>query len=284
MLRYFKIFVTLGIVLMMLASCRAISRFLHGDEVVAQVYDIPLFKSELDKVIPSGLSEEDSVRLTTQYINSWALEQVFVELAEQQLSKSEKDLTKELETYRRALLKYRYEQLYINERLDTAVSEDMIRKYYEDNPDKFILKNPVAKARFLSISTQSPMREQIRKKMSSSELADLLEADSMAYSSALKYMTWDGRWIDISKLSFEFGLSNSALISKKKGNWIEISDSLGLTNVAYISAFRDKGDKAPIEYCATTIKEMIVGARKQELVNSLEQNLLDDARQNKKFK
>jgi hypothetical protein len=269
---------------MMLASCRTISRFLHGDEVVAQVYDVPLFKSDLDKVIPSGLSEEDSVRLATQYINSWALEQVFVDLAEQQLSKAEKDVTKELEMYRRALLKYRYEQLYINERLDTAVSEDIVNKYYEDNNEKFILKNPIVKARFLSISTQSPMREQIRKKMSSSDAEDLREADSLGYSSALKYMTWDGRWIDITKLSLEFGLSNSSLMSRKKGNWIEVSDSLGLTNVAYISAFKDKGDKAPIEYCKPTIKEMIVGARKQELVSSLEQNLLEDARQNKKFK
>ena len=274
----------LMIVLTMLASCRAISRFLRGDEVVAQVYDAVLFKSDLDKIIPADLPEEDSLRLASKYIDSWALEQVFTGIAEQQLSKSEKDLTKELETYRRALLKYRYEQLYINERLDTAVSEDMILDYYEKNQEKFVLKRPIVKARFLSISTQSPVREQICRMMASSDPVDLHLADSMAYSSALKYMTWKEEWIDMNKLSLEFGLDNATLVSKKRGSWIEVTDTLGLTNVAYISAFKDKGEMAPVEYSTPSIKDMIVSVRKQELINSLEQNLLEDARENGKFK
>ena len=78
------------------------------------MYDATLFKSDLDKVIPAGLPEEDSLRLANQYINSWALEHVFIGVAEQQLSKAEKDVMQELEAYRRSLLKYRYEQLYVN--------------------------------------------------------------------------------------------------------------------------------------------------------------------------
>lgn len=284
MKKFVKISVAIWIVLTMFTSCRAISRLLHGDEVVAQVYDATLFRSDLDKVIPAGLLEEDSVRLANQYINSWALEHVFTGVAEQQLSKAEKDVMQELEAYRRSLLKYRYEQLYVNERLDTAVSENMVQKYYEDNSEMFVLKRPVVKARFLSISSQSPMLEQIRKKMSSSELADMVEVDSLAYSSALKYMTWEGKWIDINNLSLEFGLDNATLLSKKKGNWIEVSDSVGLTNLAYISAFKDKGEMAPLEYSTPSIKDKIVSVRKQELVNSLEQNLLQDARENGKFK
>ena len=284
MKKFIKISVVMWVVLTMFSSCRAISRLLHGDEVVAQVYDATLFRSDLDKVIPAGLPEEDSIRLANQYISSWALEHVFIGVAEQQLSKAEKDVVQELETYRRSLLKYRYEQLYVNERLDTVVSENMVRKYYEDNADQFVLKRPIVKARFLSISSQSPMLEQIRKKMPSTELADMVEVDSLAYSSALKYMTWDGKWVDINNLSLEFGLDNATLLSNKRGNWIEVTDSVGLTNLAYISAFKDKGEMAPIEYSTPSIKDKIVSVRKQELVNSLEQNLLEDARQNGKFK
>ena len=284
MKKFIKISVVMWVVLTMFSSCRAISRLLHGDEVVAQVYDATLFRSDLDKVIPAGLPEEDSIRLANQYIRSWALEHVFIGVAEQQLSKEEKDVAQELETYRRSLLKYRYEQLYVNERLDTAVSESMVHKYYEDNADQFVLKRPIVKARFLSISSQSPMLEQIRKKMPSTELADMVEVDSLAYSSALKYMTWDGKWVDINNLSLEFGLDNATLLSNKRGNWIEVTDSVGLTNLAYISAFKDKGEMAPIEYSTPSIKDKIVSVRKQELVNSLEQNLLEDARQNGKFK
>ena len=275
---------TFWIVLAMLASCRAISRFLHDDEVVAEVDGVMLYRSDLDEVIPAGLSQEDSVRLAARYINSWASDQVFIGIAEQQLSKSEKDVTKELEAYRKALLKYRYEQLYVNERLDTAVSEDKVQQYYNENADKFVLERPVVKARFLSISSKSPMKEQIKKKMSSSESADVLEADSLAYTAAMKFETWDGRWVDISALSGEFGMDHATLLSKRKGNWIEFTDTTGILNVAYIEAFMDKGAMAPVEYTTPVIKDLIVSVRKQELINSLEQNLLEDARRNGKYK
>lgn len=275
---------TFWIVLAMLASCRTISRFLHDDEIVAEVDGVMLYRSDLDNVLPAGLPQEDSVRLAAQYINSWASDQVFIGIAEQQLSKAEKDVTKELEAYRKALLKYRYEQLYVNERLDTAVSEDKVQQYYEEHLDEFVLERPVVKTRFLSISSKSPMKDKIKKKMSSSESSDVLEADSLAYTAALKFMTWDGKWVDINALSSEFGLDQATLLSKRKGNWVEHIDTTGILNVAYIEAFKDKGEMAPVEYCTPVIKDMIVSVRKQELILSLEQNLLEDARLNGKYK
>ena len=284
MSRIIKITMILWVVLTMLASCRAISRFLHDDEVVAEVDGVLLYRSDLDEVLPDGLPEDDSLRLTAQYINSWASDQVFLGIAEQQLSKAEKDVTKELEAYRMALLKYRYEQLYINERLDTAVSAEKVQQYYDAHADKFVLERPVVKARYLRISSKSPLKDQIKKNMSSSESSEVLEADSLAYSAAMKFLTWNGRWIDISVLSGEFGMDNAALLAKRKGPWIEVEDTTGIMNIAYIEAFKDKGEMSPVEYSTPAIEDMIVSIRKQELINSLEQNLLEDARQNGKFK
>ena len=71
------------------------------------------------------------------------------EVAEKELSKSEKNVDKELEDYRRSLLKYRYEQKYVNQRLDTAVTDAQIEKYYEAHIETFKLSLPIAKARFL---------------------------------------------------------------------------------------------------------------------------------------
>ena len=284
MRRITNIVVILSIVLPMLASCRAISRFLNNDDIVAEVDGVMLFKSELDAVVPKGLSAEDSTRLADRYINIWATDQVFQKIAEQQLSKSEKDVTAELEDYRKSLLKYRYEQLYINERLDTAVSDDLIDEYYNAHAEKFVLQRPVMKARFLSIYGDSPRLEIIKKRMSSSEVDDLVEADSLAYSSALKFTTWNDEWIDISELSMEFGVDYQTLLGQVRGNWIERKDTTGLVMVAYISEMKRTGEMAPIEYSAPVIKDMIVSARKQSLVTGLERDLLDDARENGKFK
>ena len=271
----------IGIVL--LSSCRAISSLLHDDEVVAQVGDVKLYRAELDALIPKGISAEDSTGLARQYINTWASDLVYVKIAEQQLSKSEKDVSRELEEYRKSLLKYRYEQLYVNERLDTAVTDDMVDEYYTAHSDKFVLKRPLLRARYLNIATDSPALKQLRKMMKSSDPLALVEADSIAYSSALKFTTWNNEWIDAAVLAGEFGTDYNSMIASISGGWIETKDTLGYTKLAYVPELIRKGELAPVEYSTPVIKDMIISARKQALISSLEQDLLNDARENGNF-
>ena len=242
-----------------------------------------LYRSDLDKVIPKGLSADDSTFLARQYIEGWATELVYLGIAEQQLSKAEKDVTKELEDYRKSLLKYRYEQLYVNERLDTAVTEEKIEEYYNSHQEKFVLGRPLIKARFMSISADSPAKDQIRKRMSSDKVEDLVEADSLAYSAALKYTTWSDRWIDVTALAGEFSTDYAVLLSQMRNRWIEQVDTLGVARIAYIPAIMQKGEVAPLEYSAPAIRDIIISARKQALTSTLEQDLLKAARENGQF-
>ena len=271
------------VVLPTLASCRAISSFLSNDEVVAQVGQDKLYKSEIDMVIPKGLVSEDSTRLAGQYINSWASEHVYLKIAEEQLSKSEKDVTKELEDYRKSLLKYRYEQLYVNERLDTSVTQENIEEYYQAHQDKFVLERPIIKARYLNIDSDSPILAQIRKRMTSSDPNELVEADSLAFSSALKFTTWQDRWIDISVLAREYLSDHDQILSKMNKGWVEVVDTVGYMKLTYISDMVAKGKIAPVEYCSENIRDIIISARKQELIINLERDLLKDARENGQF-
>jgi len=279
MRRIVHIIALIGIVLPAFMSCRAISSFLSADETIAEVGQAKLYRSELNELIPRGIPAEDSVRLAKMYINTWALDQVFLAVAEEQLSKSEKDVTKELEDYRKSLLKYRYEQLFVNERLDTSVSDDRIEQYYQDHEEKFILQRPVVKARFLLISEDSPSLDKIKKKMASDEVQDLVDADSLAYSSALKFLTWGNEWIDASTLAREFGADHETMLDWMEGKWITRRDTSGRVSVAYVSEIMNAGRLAPIEYCTPSIRDMIISARKQSLISTLEQDLLKDARE-----
>lgn len=277
------VIIILGIVLSALTSCRAISSLLHDDEVVAEVNGVKLYRAELDAVIPNGISAADSVALALKYIDTWASDHVYLKIAEQQLSKSEKDVTKELEDYRKSLLKYRYEQLYVNERLDTTVTDEMVDEYYEAHADKFVLQRPIVRARYLNILADSPVLKQLRKMMKSSEPNDLVEADSLAYSSALKFMTWNNDWVDAALLAGEFGTDYNSMLASMSGGWIEQKDTTGYLKLAYIPEMIGRGRQAPVDYCAPMIKDMIISARKQALISGLERDLLEDARENGNF-
>ena len=277
------VIIILGIVLSALPSCRAISSLLHDDEVVAEVNGVKLYRAELDALIPNGISAADSAALALKYIDTWASDHVYLKIAEQQLSKSEKDVTKELEDYRKSLLKYRYEQLYVNERLDTTVTDEMVDEYYEAHTDKFVLQRPIVRARYLNILADSPALKQLRKMMKSSEPNDLVEADSLAYSSALKFMTWNNDWIDAASLAGEFGTDYNSMLNSMSSGWIEYKDTTGFIKLAYVPEMIGKGRKAPVEYSAPMIRDMIISARKQALISGLERDLLNDARENGNF-
>ena len=279
-----KITIIILLVLPALSSCRAISSFLADSEVVAQVGNDKLYRTDIDKVIPKGMMPEDSARMARQYIHTWASDQIYMKVALEQLSKAERDVTVELEDYRKSLLKYRYEQLYVNERLDTSVSMENIEQYYESHKEKFILDRPIVKARFLNIAADSPVLPQIRKKMSSSEAGDLVEADSLAFSSAVKFTTWSDRWIDVSVLAGEYMMGYESLMSSLNRGWIEKVDTLGQKRLTYISDMINKGNPAPVEFCEQKIRDIIISSRKQELVHNLERDLLNDASENGQFK
>lgn len=279
-----KIAVIILFVLPAVSSCRAISSFLTDSEVVAQVGTDKLYRSDLDKIIPKGMMPEDSVRMARQYINTWASDQIFLKVAMEQLSKAERDVTLELEDYRKSLLKYRYEQLYVNERLDTSVTMENIEQYYESHKDKFVLDRPIVKARFLNIAEDSPVLPQIRKRMSSSEAGDLVEADSLAFSSAVKFTTWADRWIDVNVLAGEYMTGYESLLASVSRGWIEKVDTLGQKRLTYISDMINKGQPAPVEFCEQKIRDIIISSRKQELVQNLERDLLNDACENGQFK
>ena len=274
----------LGIALLTFSSCRAISSLLHDDEVVAEVGRHYLYRSEVASLIPDGTSEEDSLRLALQYVNSWATDLIFLDVAEAQLTKDEMDVSEELEEYRRSLLKYRYEQRYINERLDTLVADSQIDDYYLEHLENFVLEVPVVKARFLRISADSPNLGVIRKKMSSSLIGDLEAADSLSYFSAVKYTDYNGGWTDMVSLSREFGTDYAELLSLMRNGFIEKEDEYGKMNVAYIADFIPAGETAPLEYCRPRIRNIIISVRKQKLISDLEQDLLTDARDKGKYK
>lgn len=271
-------YILLVLAVLVLPSCELVSNIIHDDDVVARLGKRRLYRTELEQIIPSGVSPEDSAAFALQYINSWAIEKLYSDIAAQQLSKNELDVTQELEDYKSSLLKFRYEQRYLNERLDTVVSHAEIDGYYDAHKELFLLDAPIVRARFLDIMQESPNRERIKSLMSSDEVADLETADSLAYSSALKYEDNSDKWVDMTAYARNFGTDYGTLLSKmdSKG-FIEIQDGRGDVKIGFICDIQKAGEYASVEYCTDRIKDIIISSRKQTLLGNLEKDLLQDA-------
>ncbi|MBO7641138.1 MAG: hypothetical protein J6S66_05235 [Bacteroidales bacterium] len=266
---------------LLVTSCKSISSFLHDGEVVAKVGKHKLFATELEEYIPGGIAPEDSIRLALQYIDKWAMDMLFMDMAESELTKAEKDVTKEIESYRRSLLKYRYEQQYVNQRLDTAVAQTQIEKYYNDHLDRYVLVRPIVKARFARISEDSPNLSAVRKNMTAEQDTggeDMLVSDSLTTASSLLYTDFGKQWVDIVELAREFEVDYLTLQAALKNGVAEIKDGKGNVCIAHVSDMKKAGETGPVEYYADEIRENILSTRKQNLLSGLERELIEKAR------
>ncbi len=258
-------------------SCNAVQNLIHDDVVVAKVGKHKLYRSELRKYIPAGVSSSDSTNLALQYINSWATGQLYSDMAVSQLSKADQDVTSELESYRRSLLRFRYEQQFVNERLDTLITEDQMMSFYKSHQSLFNLERPILKVRFIDIVKTSEQRESLIKKMSSNRPSDVVAVDSLARVFAIKYFDNSQTWMDASTLAKEFGTDYLTMLSQYKNNYITIESSdMADIKVAYVREMKKTG-VAPYEFCIDRIREYILSERKRELLVALEQRLLDEA-------
>ena len=274
------------IVLLAMTSCETVTscvRERRYGQVVAKVGSHRLYASELASYIPDAAAPEDSTRLALQYINTWASDQLFTDVAERELSKSEKNVDSELEDYRHSLLKYRYEQKYVNQRLDTAVTKAQIEKYYDDHAENFKLSLPIAKAVYMNISADSPNLEIIKKKMRSDKPEARIEADSIAFSSAFRYTDFGDRWVDLVKLSREVGTDYGTLLSQVRDGYAELPDGNGNLNIVYFFSLMRAGQTGPVEYFEEQIRDIILSTRKQALLSRLERDLIENARNQENF-
>lgn len=262
-----------------LLSCSRISGLVHEGDVVARVGKEKLYSVELENFIPAGVSPEDSAKLAARYIDKWAIDRLYQETAERELGKADLDVSKELEDYRRSLLKYKYEQLYINQRLDTAITGSQIDEYYDSHQDQLKLSVPIVKARFVTVLKDSRNYSRIKTELAVDDESGMVSADSLLFMSTLRNTDFGGRWIEASVLAREFGIDYVTMLSSVRNGYVEKLDAEGNHNLAYIFATVPAGQTGPEEFYLDRIREIILNARKQKLLSSLEQDLVTEARE-----
>lgn len=282
-MRGFSVFACSLLLVAAFQSCTLMSSLVHDGEVIARVGKAKLYRHDVEKYIPKDASPADSALLASNYVDSWVKDRLFLEEAERQLSKSEMDVSEELEAYRMSLVRYRYEQRYISDRLDTLVTESQIEEYYDSHKDQFELAVPVLKVRFIDVMDDSPAKREMLGMISSDDYSVLSRLDSLASTAALRYFDNSDNWMSAEELAAEFGLDYPSLLSRMKGDMIEYRpEGRGDVLVAYVCDIIRTGT-APLEYCSSAIRNIILSSRKHELLQGLEQDLLDNARENRKI-
>ncbi len=279
-LRY-KIYLSLVFLLTLLNSCN--NKNSKEQRPLAVVYDNFLYKSDITDIFPRGMTKGDSVKILNAYVDQWIRHNLMLRLSQENLTDIQKNVNKQLEDYRSSLLIFKYEQEYILQRLDTAVSKEEIQSFYSNNISNFTLNETLVKALYIKLRKDTPYVNKIKELYMSNRDDDIKSLDNLAYQVADKYDYFSDKWLPFSTLQRQFPYpiegSEDYLRSKRS---IEMEDG----NYSYLVNIRSvmfKGQTSPLEYEVTNIKSIIINKRKQKLINDLENSVYNDALNHKKF-
>ncbi len=255
----------------------------NRSEPLAKVGSKMLYPEDIQDAFPQNISPADSITMLRSIVDTWVKKELILKLAEENLDSKQKDVAALLEEYRSSLLVYRYEQAYIEQRLDTVLTAAEVEQFYNANKQLFTLSSPLVRVLFIKLKKNSPYLERIRGLYRSSKPEDITTLEGLCLQAALRFDYFGDRWIDMEELARELPPNKSYAEAVAQNRCVEVSDNT-YTYLVSIREYRGRDAVAPLEYEQNNIKVMILSRRKQRMIEDLEKRLLRDAKHEESVK
>lgn len=254
-------------------------------ELVASVGNSFLFASDISNIISTQTSKEDSTLIVEQFVRNWIKKELIVQEANNSIKINQSEIERKVADYRFTLLSYEYQKLIVQQSLDTSVTFQVIRDYYEDNKVNFALRQNIFRGRYLKISNDAPKKNDVRRWIKSSRPQDIESLKSYAFQFADNYSLEDSTWIkfdDIIKNSPLSTISNKVQFLRRN-RYVEEVDSVYLY-LLNIQEYKISEEASPLEFVQGEIRNIILNKRKVELAKSLENDIYERAKENEDYK
>lgn len=254
------------------------------EKPIARAYGKDLFLSQILEIFPKGISKEDSIQFLKNYTESWVKRQVTLQKAEANLTTSQKNVDHLLDDYRTSLLIYKYEQMFIQQKLDTVITNQEVTDFYNNNKSNLVLLNSIVKALYIKLKNNSPVLEKVKAIYRSNKSEDIKQLDDLCLQGAEKYDYFNEQWVPFSLVLKEipYQPDNQEDFLRRNQN-LEFKDSLN-TYLVNIKDYKMKGEVAPLEYEEENIRMIILNQRKQVLIKDLESKIYNEALNHGQFK
>ncbi|MEJ2004914.1 MAG: peptidyl-prolyl cis-trans isomerase [Cyclobacteriaceae bacterium] len=256
----------------------------EGEKPIARVYDQFLFAEDLAGITATEMSPEDSTSRAQSFIDSWIRKQLLIHEAAQNIQFNEADIERKILDYRYSLMGYEYQTHYINEHLNTDVSEAEIEAYYEENVDNFLLKQNIIRCKYVKLPITAPRANRISRLLRSNKEEDLEELNSYCLSFANAYQLDDSIWME-----FDEVIKNSPMAEipnkvqfLRNNSYFETEDD-EFKYFLKIEEYKISDNISPIEFVKDDIRSIILNKRKVLLAEELEEKVYNEASENEQF-
>ncbi|MGB3775727.1 MAG: peptidyl-prolyl cis-trans isomerase [Leeuwenhoekiella sp.] len=264
-------------------SCDLFTKKTIGNPV-ARVDEAYLYRDDISALVTSEMTVEDSTVIVNRFINRWATQQLLMDGARRNISLSEQQrLDALVDQYKSDLYSQAYKDGLVAKIIDTAISDNEAKEFYEQNPANFKLNDELLKLRYIHMGESDYDTRDIKRRFIRFDSIDKIYLDSISVQFKAQSLN-DSIWVDKNTVISKIDPITSENEDKylKKTDFLELRDSLGLYLIS-IKEHLQRNDEAPLEYVMPTVKQIMLNKRKLELIKELEKDITKDAIKNKQF-
>lgn len=240
----------------------------EADDILFTVGEFSLKQADVERLIPSGVSSEDSVRMFEAIVERNLKSMLLQEVALRNLTHPD-EIKKKVEEYRNRLIIAEYEK----EMSDAGVSnvdEKKLRRYYSNNAESLILTEPLVKGIYIKTRSTGYDLDNIKKWMLKADAKSIENIEKYGLSGADEYDHFSDRWIAWHTVAEVIPEMPSKYPPQEALNSIYEISKNGATYLLHITDIFEAGKLMPYEYAKPIISE-ILG---RELRGEYEQKLI----------
>ena len=272
--------------IVMLSGCDALAKKQQAGAAV-ELNGHYLYRSTLDS-LTLGLSSEDSLRVTQQFISQWAKDLLIYDNAQ---AHSSREIESLVEDYRRTLYVHAYEESLVDRRMNKSVSDSMAMDIYNKMPDRFRLDESIMKGLLVVVPNEAAKVEKLRKWLSemknqnvNADSKTLDNIEKYAYQNASGYELFVDKWLTTTEVLGHMPMERAELEAKlKAGNQVETADSLK-TYILQVTEKHLRGEQMPLEYARPQIEKIVLSRRQVEFLQKERERLYNEALQSGEIK
>jgi hypothetical protein len=242
---------------------RAFSQTLYLEDIVSiyRTYKTPI----------------DSAQFVKQYINQWTLNKTIENLAQKNKNIDHKEIEHKTQIYKSDLLRHAYIDNVISSYIDTLVTEQECETFYNQNKNDYI--NTVYKVKGLMISGSHNLRSlyaKIRICENEQQMRDLAE-EFCRKKKNINCDFFENNWVNLSDKIANTPLEYQINMENLYKGFHKIYDKDSVKYLIYLWDYKKEFNIYPYNAVKARIKMIILNARKSEIINTIQQDLLNKA-------
>lgn len=248
----------------------------NGRTPLATIAENSLYKDEVDIMYAIYGHGADSVAFYKEYIERWAIEQLFYKKATENVAATD-DIEKMVDSYRRGLILSVYQDRLIEQQLISDISESDIQQFYDVNENMFELEEPMFKGLFLKLPDRSPGMNKVRTWCIRKSSDDLEELEKYSLANHVTYDSFIDDWRTVAEVANLTPITEYQLNERlKRKETIEFRED-GYTYFISADTLIQKSDRKPVEMVSAEIVDLLVNSRKADFIKEKKLMLYDEA-------